>query len=178
MSTHFRSLKNVAKMFSIVSFFICFQFQRKNDGSTTERNLANKQLANEKPVCLTNPRYVLIFSKKFRLLRDAFQNEESGKSEQNSERTDKNKECSVIFIQPLYPICEVYMSNLDTILETANNYMWAMKKHMAADHAAWKELAKRITLLRAEVMITSSVFTIFFEQVFDLYKSLLDVLIC
>lgn len=44
-----------------------------------------------------------------------------------------------------------YMAHLEVILETAANYMWGMKKHMAADEAAWRELAKRITLLQAEV---------------------------
>lgn len=37
------------------------------------------------------------------------------------------------------------------MLETAGTFMWGMKKHMAADEAAWRELAKRITLLHAEV---------------------------
>ncbi|RCN37045.1 hypothetical protein ANCCAN_17071 [Ancylostoma caninum] len=43
-----------------------------------------------------------------------------------------------------------YIAHLETILETAGNYMWGMKKHFAADEAAWRELAKRITLLQAE----------------------------
>ncbi|VDM59978.1 unnamed protein product [Angiostrongylus costaricensis] len=120
-------------------------YERKNDESAAEKESANKQLANEKPM------------------------EESGKSEQNSERTDSgcslgadNTQIQLVIAETENKECsEVYMSNLGNILETANNYMWAMKKHMAADQAAWKELAKRITLLRAEVMITSTVFTIF-----------------
>ncbi|KHJ97169.1 hypothetical protein OESDEN_02852 [Oesophagostomum dentatum] len=39
---------------------------------------------------------------------------------------------------------------MEAILDTADNYMWSMKKHMGADEAAWRELAKRITILHAE----------------------------
>nr|CDJ95345.1 Protein B0379.2 [Haemonchus contortus] len=43
-----------------------------------------------------------------------------------------------------------YLETLENVLETASNFTWGMKKHMAADEAAWKELAKRITLLKTE----------------------------
>ncbi|CAJ0602403.1 unnamed protein product [Cylicocyclus nassatus] len=62
-----------------------------------------------------------------------------------------NADIQVILSEPPgNTLSDGYIDKLETILETAGNYLWGMKKHMAADEAAWKELAKRITLLHAE----------------------------
>ncbi|KAK6746562.1 hypothetical protein RB195_000063 [Necator americanus] len=74
------------------------------------------------------------------------------------ERTDTgatlgtdNPEMQAVLAEPAGDdVSRDYLPKLETILEVAANYMWGMKKHMAADEAAWKELAKRITLLQAE----------------------------
>ncbi|VDM85450.1 unnamed protein product [Strongylus vulgaris] len=62
-----------------------------------------------------------------------------------------NAEIQAVLLEPSGDtISDGYIAHLEVILETAANYLWGMKKHMAADEAAWKELAKRITLLHAE----------------------------
>ncbi|KJH48290.1 hypothetical protein DICVIV_05599 [Dictyocaulus viviparus] len=86
------------------------------------------------------------------------QKSEAVKPEQNSERTDDgcslgadNPQIKLVLAETIRNECtEDYIMNLEIILDTACTYMWSMKKHMAADEAAWRELAKRITLLNAE----------------------------
>ncbi|VDL71815.1 unnamed protein product [Nippostrongylus brasiliensis] len=63
---------------------------------------------------------------------------------------DNPQVLAVIAEPPGDEVSEGYMEKLEYILETAGTFMWGMKKHMAADEAAWRELAKRITLLHAE----------------------------
>ncbi|KAK6048349.1 hypothetical protein COOONC_14146 [Cooperia oncophora] len=75
-----------------------------------------------------------------------------------SERTDSGASLgadnpqviAIINEPPGDEVSEGYLDKLEFVLETAGTFMWGMKKHMAADEAAWRELAKRITLLRAE----------------------------
>lgn len=57
---------------------------------------------------------------------------------------------AVIAEPPGDEVSDGYLEKLEFVLETAGTFMWGMKKHMAADEAAWRELAKRITLLHAE----------------------------
>ncbi|EYC02100.1 hypothetical protein Y032_0102g3483 [Ancylostoma ceylanicum] len=64
--------------------------------------------------------------------------------------TDNIQIQAVLAEPPGDEISADYIAHLEQILETAGNYMWGMKKHFAADEAAWRELAKRITLLQAE----------------------------
>uniref|UniRef100_A0A1I7WT47 Transposase n=1 Tax=Heterorhabditis bacteriophora TaxID=37862 RepID=A0A1I7WT47_HETBA len=42
------------------------------------------------------------------------------------------------------------IEHFEGFLENCSTYLWGMKKHMAADEAAWRELAKRITTLQVE----------------------------
>ncbi|KAK5969623.1 hypothetical protein GCK32_005078 [Trichostrongylus colubriformis] len=83
---------------------------------------------------------------------------EMAKEASSSERTDSgaalgadNPQVMAVLAEPPGDeVSEGYVDKLEFILETAGTFMWGMKKHMAADEAAWRELAKRITLLRAE----------------------------
>ncbi|XGW26157.1 hypothetical protein V3C99_007065 [Haemonchus contortus] len=79
-------------------------------------------------------------------------------SSHGGERTDigaslgsDNPELQAIISEPPgEEVSDNYLETLEKVLETASNFTWGMKKHMAADEAAWKELAKRITLLKTE----------------------------